>query len=207
MHGVVAVFWERAPGERGELMQARIWGCRGSVAAPGPDTVKYGGNTSCVEVRLASGHALVLDAGTGMRPLGVAMQNDLPVELHVMLTHLHHGPSAGPRLLPAVVRARPRHPHLGPDVAGAAPRRAHRDVPVAAAVPGPPRRRPFAHHVPRRARRARDDRVGDDPRREGDAPGPDRRLPHRGARPHARVPSRSRAVARRRSRHAFRRRG
>jgi len=68
---------------------ARVWGCRGSVAAPGADTVKYGGNTSCVEVRLASGHALVLDAGTGMRPLGVAMQEDLPVELHVMLTHLH----------------------------------------------------------------------------------------------------------------------
>src|SRR5437879_973315 len=70
-------------------MQVRVWGCRGSVAAPGADTVKYGGNTSCVEVRLASGHALVLDAGTGMRPLGVAMQTDLPVELHVLLTHLH----------------------------------------------------------------------------------------------------------------------
>jgi phosphoribosyl 1,2-cyclic phosphodiesterase len=70
-------------------MLARVWGCRGSVAAPGADTVKYGGNTSCVEVRLASGHALVLDAGTGMRSLGVAMQEDLPVELHVMLTHLH----------------------------------------------------------------------------------------------------------------------
>lgn len=70
-------------------MQARVWGCRGSVAAPGADTVKYGGNTSCVEVRLASGHALVLDAGTGMRPLGVLMQDDLPVELHILLTHLH----------------------------------------------------------------------------------------------------------------------
>jgi phosphoribosyl 1,2-cyclic phosphodiesterase len=70
-------------------MRVRVWGCRGSVAAPGPDTVRYGGNTSCVEVRLASGHVLVLDAGTGMRPLGVAMQDDLPVGLHVMLTHLH----------------------------------------------------------------------------------------------------------------------
>ncbi len=70
-------------------MQVRVWGCRGSVAVPGPDTVKYGGNTSCVEVRLASGHVLVLDAGTGMRPLGVSMQNDLPPELHIMLTHLH----------------------------------------------------------------------------------------------------------------------
>jgi phosphoribosyl 1,2-cyclic phosphodiesterase len=70
-------------------MRARVWGCRGSVAAPGPETVKYGGNTSCVEVRLQSGHAIVLDAGTGMRPLGVTMQEDLPVELHIMLTHLH----------------------------------------------------------------------------------------------------------------------
>jgi len=70
-------------------MRARVWGCRGSVAVPGSDTVKYGGNTSCVEVRLASGHALVLDAGTGMRPLGVSMQEDPPVELHILLTHLH----------------------------------------------------------------------------------------------------------------------
>ena len=70
-------------------MRARVWGCRGSVAAPGPDTVKYGGNTSCVEVRLASGEALVLDAGTGMRPLGVTMQDDMPSALHIFLTHLH----------------------------------------------------------------------------------------------------------------------
>jgi phosphoribosyl 1,2-cyclic phosphodiesterase len=59
------------------------------VAAPGPDTVRYGGNTSCVEVRLESGHALVLDAGTGMRPCGVRMQEDAPREVHVLLTHLH----------------------------------------------------------------------------------------------------------------------
>jgi phosphoribosyl 1,2-cyclic phosphodiesterase len=70
-------------------MRVRIWGCRGSVAAPGPDTIRYGGNTSCVEVRLESGHVLVLDAGTGMRPLGVMMQDDLPEQLHIMLTHLH----------------------------------------------------------------------------------------------------------------------
>jgi len=70
-------------------MQARVWGCRGSIAVPGPDTVRYGGNTSCVEVRLASGHVLILDAGTGMRPLGVSMLHALPAELNVMLTHLH----------------------------------------------------------------------------------------------------------------------
>lgn len=70
-------------------MRARIWGCRGSLAAPGADTVRYGGNTSCVEVRLDSGHVIVLDAGTGMRPLGVQMQSDLPPELYILLTHLH----------------------------------------------------------------------------------------------------------------------
>jgi phosphoribosyl 1,2-cyclic phosphodiesterase len=72
-------------------MRVRVWGCRGSVAAPGADTVKYGGNTSCVEVRLRSGHTVVLDAGTGMRPLGVAMQAEAEplTELHIMLTHLH----------------------------------------------------------------------------------------------------------------------
>jgi phosphoribosyl 1,2-cyclic phosphodiesterase len=70
-------------------MRARVWGCRGSIAAPGPDTVRYGGNTSCVEVRLTSGHTLVLDAGTGMRPLGASMHAEAPVETHVLLTHLH----------------------------------------------------------------------------------------------------------------------
>src|SRR3954453_14687032 len=70
-------------------MDVRIWGCRGSLAAPGADTVKYGGNTSCVEVRLASGHVLVLDAGTGMRPLGVRLNAESPTEVHILLTHLH----------------------------------------------------------------------------------------------------------------------
>jgi phosphoribosyl 1,2-cyclic phosphodiesterase len=70
-------------------MQARVWGCRGSLAAPGADTLRYGGNTSCVEVRLASGVTLVLDAGTGMRALGVAIDRQPVAELHVLLTHLH----------------------------------------------------------------------------------------------------------------------
>jgi len=70
-------------------MRARVWGCRGSLAAPGADTVRYGGNTSCLEVQLDSGHTLVLDAGTGMRALGVAMDGKRPEELHILLTHLH----------------------------------------------------------------------------------------------------------------------
>jgi phosphoribosyl 1,2-cyclic phosphodiesterase len=70
-------------------MRARVWGCRGSLATPGADTVRYGGNTSCVEVRLDSGDTLVLDAGTGIRPLGAAMDLSSVRELHILLTHLH----------------------------------------------------------------------------------------------------------------------
>jgi phosphoribosyl 1,2-cyclic phosphodiesterase len=70
-------------------VRARIWGCRGSLAAPGPDTVRYGGNTSCVEVRLDGGELIILDAGTGLRPLGNTLVNELPRTIHVFLTHLH----------------------------------------------------------------------------------------------------------------------
>jgi phosphoribosyl 1,2-cyclic phosphodiesterase len=70
-------------------MQARVWGCRGSLAAPGAETIRYGGNTSCVEVRLDSGHTLVLDAGTGIRPLGVVMHGESRHAVHIFLTHLH----------------------------------------------------------------------------------------------------------------------
>jgi phosphoribosyl 1,2-cyclic phosphodiesterase len=66
-----------------------IWGCRGSVATPGPETVEYGGNTSCVEVSLADGTVLVLDAGTGIRELGMELFERGARRLNVLLTHLH----------------------------------------------------------------------------------------------------------------------
>lgn len=65
-----------------------LWGTRGSIAAPGPETARYGGNTSCVEVRGDSGTLLVLDAGTGMRRLGASLPRDLR-RVDVLLTHLH----------------------------------------------------------------------------------------------------------------------
>lgn len=70
-------------------MHARVWGCRGSVASPGPDTVRYGGNTSCVEVRLDDGAVLVLDAGTGIRPLGIRLAEEGVRTIHLFLSHLH----------------------------------------------------------------------------------------------------------------------
>jgi phosphoribosyl 1,2-cyclic phosphodiesterase len=69
-------------------VKVKVWGARGSVPCPGPETFRYGGNTSCVQVTLADGSTLVLDAGTGIRPLGLSMPApDRP--LHILLTHLH----------------------------------------------------------------------------------------------------------------------
>lgn len=68
-------------------MRVTLWGTRGSLAAPGPETVRYGGNTSCVEVRGADGTRLILDAGTGIRRLGGAIGPAARVDL--LLTHLH----------------------------------------------------------------------------------------------------------------------
>jgi phosphoribosyl 1,2-cyclic phosphodiesterase len=70
-------------------MRLTIWGCRGSVPTPGPETVRYGGNTSCVEVTLDDGSALVLDAGTGIRRLGEVLLDRGTLRLNLLLTHLH----------------------------------------------------------------------------------------------------------------------
>jgi phosphoribosyl 1,2-cyclic phosphodiesterase len=69
-------------------MRVTVWGSRGSLASAGPDTVRYGGNTACVQVDGADGSVLILDAGTGMRRAGLVLAGDgRPV--HVLLTHLH----------------------------------------------------------------------------------------------------------------------
>jgi phosphoribosyl 1,2-cyclic phosphodiesterase len=69
-------------------MKIKIWGARGSVPAPGPETMHYGGNTSCVEVTLSDGSTLILDAGTGIRNLGLALPR-IERPIHILLTHLH----------------------------------------------------------------------------------------------------------------------
>jgi phosphoribosyl 1,2-cyclic phosphodiesterase len=70
-------------------MRATIWGCRGSLATPGPSTLRYGGNTSCVELRPANGGIVVLDAGTGIRGLGGSLVAEAPKHIDLLLTHLH----------------------------------------------------------------------------------------------------------------------
>jgi phosphoribosyl 1,2-cyclic phosphodiesterase len=70
-------------------VRLKIWGCRGSVPTPGPETVRYGGNTSCVEVALDDGGVLVLDAGTGIRRLGLELMERGVRRVNLLLTHLH----------------------------------------------------------------------------------------------------------------------
>jgi phosphoribosyl 1,2-cyclic phosphodiesterase len=70
-------------------VKVTVWGCRGSLASPGPETVRFGGQTSCVAVDLSDGSLLILDAGTGIRPLGMALGKDHPSRIDVFITHLH----------------------------------------------------------------------------------------------------------------------
>jgi phosphoribosyl 1,2-cyclic phosphodiesterase len=69
-------------------VKVKVWGCRGSVPSPGPETIRYGGNTSCVQVTLDDGTMIALDSGTGIRSLGLALAEQ-PARLHILLTHLH----------------------------------------------------------------------------------------------------------------------
>lgn len=72
-------------------MQVQYWGTRGSIATPGPTTVRHGGNTSCVAVRTRAGTQLVLDAGTGLRGLGLALmeQGSAARRGHILIGHTH----------------------------------------------------------------------------------------------------------------------
>src|SRR5688572_23877255 len=78
-------------GKKGLAMRIRFWGTRGSLAKPGPTTLRYGGNTACIEVRTADGTLIVLDCGTGAHGLGQALQASSagPVRGHLLITHTH----------------------------------------------------------------------------------------------------------------------
>lgn len=87
-------------------MRITVWGCRGSLPTPGPHTVRYGGNTTCVELSLDDGTVIVLDAGSGLRNLGTSLlhRNEIR-ELHLYVTHTHWDhllgfPFFGPSYLP-----------------------------------------------------------------------------------------------------------
>ena len=70
-------------------MRFRFWGVRGSIASPGSRTVRYGGNTTCIEVRTGQNALLILDAGSGIYPLGESLLGSEAVEAHLLITHSH----------------------------------------------------------------------------------------------------------------------
>lgn len=79
------------PVSANEGVRLKFWGVRGSIPTPGPNTVFYGGNTSCIEIR-ADGELIVLDAGSGIRPLGTSLRaefKDRPINLNLLITHTH----------------------------------------------------------------------------------------------------------------------
>jgi phosphoribosyl 1,2-cyclic phosphodiesterase len=79
----------------------RFWGVRGSYPAPGKNTVRFGGNTSCVEVR-AGKHIIILDAGTGIIPLGQELARTNQLNATILISHLHHDHTQGfPFFVPA----------------------------------------------------------------------------------------------------------
>jgi phosphoribosyl 1,2-cyclic phosphodiesterase len=70
-------------------MKVRFWGVRGSIASPGPKTVRYGGNTTCIEIRTDNNELIIIDAGTGIFPLSQTLLAELPVTANVFITHSH----------------------------------------------------------------------------------------------------------------------
>lgn len=99
----------------------RFWGVRGSFPVPGPRTVKFGGNTSCVEIQ-AGIHTIILDAGTGIINLGADLlrrsreDGNKPVVATILFSHMHHDHTQGfPFFAPAYIGASRLH-ILGPKV-------------------------------------------------------------------------------------------
>ncbi len=71
-------------------MRIKIWGARGSIPVSGEQYLKYGGNTTCVEIRLRNGEIIIIDAGTGIRELGSSLtEEDLDKTLHMFFSHAH----------------------------------------------------------------------------------------------------------------------
>lgn len=95
-------------------LRVKFWGVRGSYPAPGAGTVKYGGNTACVEIH-AGDRTIILDAGTGIIPLGRELARRRALEVILMFSHLHHDHTQGfPFFLPAYMPNARLH-IFGPD--------------------------------------------------------------------------------------------
>ena len=81
-----------------------FWGVRGSIPCPGASTVRYGGNTPCVEMEVG-GERLIFDGGTGLRVLGQSLLGKMPVQAHIFFSHSHWDHIQGfPFFVPAFIK-------------------------------------------------------------------------------------------------------
>jgi len=70
-------------------MKFKFWGVRGSIPSPGPKTNKYGGNTTCIEIRSADDDLIIIDGGTGIYQLSQELLAKMPIDAHILITHTH----------------------------------------------------------------------------------------------------------------------
>ena len=117
-------------------MRVTFWGTRGSLAAAGPATVRYGGNTACVALEAQDAPLVVLDAGSGIRALGGVVAG-VPGRIDVLLTHLHMDHIQGLGFFAPLFQPG-RDVHLGPSIEHDGSARATDTLSVAASVPGGP---------------------------------------------------------------------
>lgn len=87
----------------------RFWGVRGNIPCPGSETVRYGGNTPCVEMRVG-GSCFIFDGGTGLRVLGQSLLSQMPLEAYMFFTHAHWDHIQGfPFFVPAFIKGNRFH--------------------------------------------------------------------------------------------------
>ena len=97
-------------------MRIKMWGVRGSIPSPGPETVEFGGNTSCYEVRCGDA-LIILDGGTGLRLLGQDLLKEMPLEAWMFFSHVHWDHIQGfPFFTPAFIRGNTFHLRGGVNV-------------------------------------------------------------------------------------------
>ena len=164
-------------------MKVKVWGARGSVPAPGPKMNRYGGNTSSVQVTSSTARTLILDAGTGIRTLGLGLAT--APRINILLTHLHLDHIQGLMFFPPCFRAECRDHDLGPGLAGGVARGPGRALHLCPALPGRGARAAVLGLLPRHRAHRVADRLGDDPSRgrhssRADAWLSDRRRGHHG---------------------------
>ncbi|MBF0624834.1 MAG: MBL fold metallo-hydrolase [Magnetococcales bacterium] len=93
-------------------MKIRFWGVRGSIPFPGPNTITYGGNTTCIEVRTDANDLIILDAGSGIFPLAQTLFKELPLTCHIFITHTHWDHIQGlPFFIPTFIPGNTIHIH------------------------------------------------------------------------------------------------